>query len=304
MSEKTGVPLPRARSFVPFLLAAALLLGASAGCGPKPDEPLVVPAPGPASKTVPEPASGTVPAPAPAPPAKDADLAFRFPDGFSFGLRVKALHARMQGTRGGEQTFDLRMQGKVRDVEDGRPARLELFDVSGPQEYREVGGDGASEPDKTVNEGGTLIGGIDGSWRMTDAADGGKLSDDILMVYPAGPVFGFVPPGGKLEAGGRWASGDLVPAGPKTLSKKEIVFSEARGEFELEELAALQARILWTGSAKAEFKGGAANSASWSSTVLFDVKAGRTKSVETEFRIDCEAGVVIRFRVEASFTYP
>jgi hypothetical protein len=277
-------------------LVAGLILSLLAGCGGKPEEPLAAPAPEPASKPASE--------PAPEPTARETDLAFRFPDGFSFGLHVKALHARMQGACGGEQTFDLRMKGRVRDVKDGRPAGFELFDVTGPQEYREVGGDGGSEPDKTDNEGGTLTGGIDRSWRLTDAKDGGHLSDDILLVYPAGPVFGFVPPGRKLEAGGRWTSGDMVPAGPKTLSKRQLVFSEARGEFELKELAAGKARILWTGSAKAELKGRVADSASWSSVVLFDVKAGRTESVETEFKIEFEEGIVIRFRTTAAFRYP
>ncbi len=65
-----------------------------------------------------------------------------------------------------------------------------------------------------------------------------------------------------------------------------------------------KARIVWTGTAKAETKGRIAESASWRSTVRFDCKAGRTDSVETEFTIEFEDGVVVRYKTSAAFSYP
>lgn len=297
MSGSTGIFAFRARGASGrLLLALALAAGAAAGCGGNGAPP----GPGGDAKPAPGPAAQ----PAPATAAKDADLSFRFPEGFSFGLRVKAEQVRTQGGQGGRQVFDLTMKGRVSDVEDGRPARLELFDVSGPQEYGPVGGDGTGEAEKTDNRGGGIAGGVDEAWRLTGAKDSGQLSDDILLVYPAGPVFGFVPPKGRVEPGARWPSGELVPAGPKTLSKRQIVFSEAKGEFELKEIAGDKARIAWTGTAKADLKGRVAKSAAWTSSIVFDAKSGRTQSVETEFKIEFEEGVAILYKTAAAFTHP
>ena len=105
-------------------------------------------------------------------------------------------------------------------------------------------------------------------------------------------------PGKTVETGETWSTGDLLPAGPKTLRKGDLLFSETVGQCKLEEFSGGKARILWTGSTSVESRGRRSEKAVWKVVSIFDTGRGRTESITGSLEITFPEG--IRFLSEVS----
>ncbi|MHC4779637.1 MAG: hypothetical protein ACYTFG_13770 [Planctomycetota bacterium] len=255
--------------FIPAMAVAFLLL---AGCEEKES-----PEPGP---------EGTEKSQA----VTDTDLEPKYPVDGTWSLELKANRVRTMGTFTMTQAFALSMKGRIAESKDGVPIRLEYTDVKGPQTVTATG----REEEETVNRGGSITGSLDSNLCLLDARDKGHLSDDILMAFPAGPICGFVPPGKKVRPGDTWSSGDVLPVGPKTLRKKDLVFSAAEGECTLEKIEEGKAHVKWTGSAKVSSKGKESESAAWTVLTLFDLQRSQPDTIDTTLDIRFPEG--IRFK--------
>jgi hypothetical protein len=238
------------------------------------------------------------PAPLPAPESGFA-LEPATPKDRRWKILLHADRIQKMGDRGMRQNFDFTMTLKIT-----APSRVEFFDVNGPQTIYKLNGDQETKEEEMMNSEGSIVGEADANLVMKDAKDKGRLSNDILMAFPAGPIFGFVPPGKDVKVGDRWSSGDLVPAGPKTLRKKKLVFSNVKGEFELLKVEHGKATIVWTGKADVESRGKKADSAEWKSDILFDLKTNSTEKIELTIKALFPGGIEIRTDLRLEISIP
>ena len=200
----------------------------------------------------------------------------KFSVGEARPLRVVASETWSGPLASERQSYDMTMRMRIAELFDGAPLTVEFTEVNGPQVLSSIVGGVETETERRENRDGTITARVDANTLIHDARDLGHLSDDILLIFPPGPCFGFVPPpAGKARMGDAWPSGDIVPAGPRTIKKGQIKFSGARGEFKLEEIRESAAAISWNGSADVSFDNRGfrrEGKAEWSRHIVYDLK--------------------------------
>ncbi len=207
---------------------------------------------------------------------------------------VKAFIVWEEGTKG---IFALTMTEKIVKVKENRPIKIIYTNVNGPQTFIQGG---KQETYENVN--GIITADVAENFVLSQAKDQGKLSDDILSYFPAGPFCGFVPPGKQVMLGETWNSGDIVPFGPMTFSKQKMAFSNTQGTFKLDSITGNIAKILWTGSADVTLRRGWKGSAKWTRVVLFNLKEQRTISNEGSLVVTNESGISTTYEVSIKAT--
>ncbi len=144
-----------------------------------------------------------------------------------------------------KQVFDLSMRATITEFKDNIPSKIEYHNVSGTQ----ILYTNKIEKERYLNKDGKIVADITDSLLLVNAKDIGHLSDDILMVFPAGPFIGFVAKKGKLKVGAKWSSENILPLGSKGIKKNKGRFSEINGNFEILSVKQKKVKILWKGTA-------------------------------------------------------
>ncbi len=167
-----------------------------------------------------------------------------------------------------KQTFDFTMAAKITICENNIPSKIEYYNVNGKQIFYK----NDVEKESYENKDGKIIADIDKNFYLKNTKDIGRLSDDILLAFPAGSFIGFIPPNKKIKKGTKWSSAKLIPFGPKTLKKQKNELIKINGEFEVVKIEQKKATVLWTGTAIDEI--GNAN-ISWERVTEYDLKHQR-----------------------------
>ena len=179
-----------------------------------------------------------------------------------------------------KQSFHFKMRLKISEWQDQVPVRVEYLDVNGPQVLSRISGGVEKETERMENHDGTIVGQVDANFLLYSAKDIGHLSNDILLIFPPGPCFGFISPAKTVQVGESWSSGDVVPVGPRTIKKGQFKFSGVNGQFKLEEVKGAIANISWNGIADVTFKSRTTTvqgKAEWQRQIVFDLRTRKFK---------------------------
>lgn len=198
------------------------------------------------------------------------------------------------------QRIILSMRMKILQRNEGKPVSLEFTDVSGPQIISRIVNGVEKETERMENREGRIVSMVDPNFILYDARDLGHLSNDILLIFPPGPCLGFLPPPRAVRPGESWRSGDIVPAGPRTIKKGQIRFSGIAGQYKLEEIRNGIAVISWKGNADAAVKNGDAviqGKAEWQRRILFNLKTSRLKESDGAMTISLPEGMKFTYDV-------
>lgn len=212
-----------------------------------------------------------------------------FEEGMSWEQTVSVVSSRFGLIDSMVQSIDLNMNVELAEFDDGYPSKMICKDVSGDQKISKINLGKESIEETIVNKEGGLTAKVDSNLCWFDARDSGKLSDDVLLFYPAGPFLGFVSPKNMVKVGESWSSEGLVPVGPKTISKKQFNFSEVKGEFRLEKVKKKMAFISWKGTAVVNEK----YSVTWERLITFDLKKHFIVSTNGLIKIDFQGTEVV-----------
>jgi len=213
----------------------------------------------------------------------------------SWKQTVKASINFKTGGKSYKQTFDFTMAAKITVCKNNIPSKIEYYNVNGKQIFYK----NSVEKESYDNKDGKIIADIDENFYLKNAKDIGRLSDDILLVFPAGSFIGFIPPNKKIKQGTKWSSAKLIPFGPKTLKKQKNELIKIEGEFKVVKIKQKKATILWKGTALDEINN---VNVSWKKVIEYDLKHQRFNNNTGYVKIyDSETEYIYQLDVIASY---
>jgi hypothetical protein len=165
-------------------------------------------------------------------------------------------------------------------------------DVTGPQEVYRCRGNLEVPTEKQENLEGKITANPDAAGVLHDARDRGRLSNDILLIFPPGPAWGIIVPPGTVQLGHRWSSGKVVPLGSHMFRKKKFSFSHVMGWFTLEKIEGKRAYITWTGQGQVT-----SGRVSWYRHIVYHLDQGMFASSTGSLTMMLDNGMVIRYHL-------
>lgn len=171
--------------------------------------------------------------------------------------------------------------------------RILFSNVYGPQKIFKCRDKQEVLTEKLENLEGNITAAIDSNGVLHDARDRGRLSNDILLIFPPGPAWGIILPPGSVRLGHRWSSGKVVPLGPHMFRKKKFSLSHVSGWFTLEKIEGKRAYITWTGQAQVS-----SGRVSWYRHIVYHLNQGMFASSTGSLTMMFDNGMVIRHHLD------